>query len=219
MEGGEAALHTPSFFCPLLPRWRGRRGLGDERVIAYGRNVNPLCTIPKVPFATWQGWLNSYVFNIILTSTFFVGFGRQSSANGNATRMQGRGKGTFLWVLAGNRRQTATPPACRAGGRGLFCGFWPAGAARRPKPLIFLPLPSVFAGEGAGGGDIFSQHTVLTELNGSPHFYARLALHHDGGGAPADFHSVVCPPIPWVDLTHVRHIQVRDGRLDGQDVL
>gem|GEM_PF-556434 len=49
---------TPPF-CPLLPRLRGRRGLGDERVITCRRG-NLLCTLPTVPFATWQGWLNSY---------------------------------------------------------------------------------------------------------------------------------------------------------------
>ncbi|GEM_PF-3555778 len=55
-------------------------------------------------------------------------------------------------------------PRANAGGRGFLCGFLQAGAVRLQKPFILLPLSSVFAGEGAGG--IFSQHTVLTELNG-----------------------------------------------------
>ncbi|HQE92020.1 MAG TPA: hypothetical protein PLH19_04940, partial [Anaerolineae bacterium] len=35
----------------------------DERASAYSRSVNLLCTLPKVPFATWQGWLNSYLID------------------------------------------------------------------------------------------------------------------------------------------------------------
>ncbi|GEM_PF-1608949 len=58
-------IFVGGLFRPLLPRSRGRRGLGDERASAYSRSVNLLCTLPQVPFATWQGWLNSYRFCIL----------------------------------------------------------------------------------------------------------------------------------------------------------
>jgi len=58
---------TPPLFRPLLLRLRGRRGLGDKRVSTYGRSVSTLCTISKVPFATWQERLNSYQSYILRT--------------------------------------------------------------------------------------------------------------------------------------------------------
>ncbi len=66
-----SCVYQPIPPAPLLPRWRGRRELGDERVITCRRG-NLLCALPKVPFATWQGWLNSYIFSIIDIDLCFV---------------------------------------------------------------------------------------------------------------------------------------------------
>ncbi|GEM_PF-3182214 len=52
---------------------------------------------------------------------------------------------------------------------GLLCA--------RPQKTLFFSLSPAFAGERAGGGEIFSRHTGLTELNGYEIFNFLCVLH------------------------------------------